>query len=101
MTDLNDRSVDRYLASLDDEQTVKDSETLIEMMQRISGREPTLWNVGTIGFDEGPLRDAQGTSSEVGGRGIYRDRNPPDLENSRLAGIQRSTNDPSASRHPM
>ena len=50
MTDHNDRSVDRYIASLDDEQTVKDSETLIEMMQRISGHEPTLWNVGTIGF---------------------------------------------------
>jgi hypothetical protein len=50
MTDLNDRSVDNYIASLDDEQTVKDSEALIAMMQRISGREPTLWNVGTIGF---------------------------------------------------
>jgi Domain of unknown function (DU1801) len=50
MTDYNDRSVDDYLASLDDEQTVEDSKTLIEMMQRISGREPTLWNVGTIGF---------------------------------------------------
>jgi len=42
-------SVDSYIASLD-EQTVKDSETLIEMMQRTSGQEPTLWNVGTIGF---------------------------------------------------
>ena len=50
MTDEDDRSIDRYLASLDDEQTVKDSETLIEMMQRISGHAPTLWNVGTIGF---------------------------------------------------
>lgn len=38
-----------YLASLD-EQTLADAETLIEMMQRISGLEPTLWNVGTIGF---------------------------------------------------
>ena len=49
MADRDDRSVDRYLASLD-QQTVTDSETLIEMMQRISGQEPTLWNVGTIGF---------------------------------------------------
>jgi len=50
MPDDSDRSVDEYLASLDDEQAVKDSETLIEVMQRISGSEPTLWNVGTIGF---------------------------------------------------
>ena len=49
MNDINERSVDAYLASLD-EQTVKDSETLIDMMQRISGLDPTLWNVGTIGF---------------------------------------------------
>lgn len=44
-------SVKDYIASLDDEQTVKDSLTLIEMMQRISGHEPKMWNVGTIGFD--------------------------------------------------
>jgi hypothetical protein len=43
-------SVEDYIASLD-EQTVKDSQALIEMMQRISGHEPTMWNAGTIGFD--------------------------------------------------
>ncbi len=47
----NDRSVKDYLTSLKDEQTVQDSEVLIELMQRISGHKPKLWNVGTIGFD--------------------------------------------------
>lgn len=47
----NDNSVRDYVASLDDEQTLKDCHVLLEMMQRISGREPKLWNVGTIGFD--------------------------------------------------
>jgi len=51
MTVQNDSSVKDYIASLDDEQTKKDSLVLIEMMQRISGHEPKLWNVGTIGFD--------------------------------------------------
>lgn len=46
---MND--VTKYIASLNDEQTAKDSRTLIEMMRRISGHEPKLWNVGTIGFD--------------------------------------------------
>jgi hypothetical protein len=50
VTDHSDRSVEHYLASLGDDQTVEDSVRLIEMMQRISGHEPTLWNVGTIGF---------------------------------------------------
>ena len=47
----NARSVKDYIASLDDEQTVKDSQVLLEMMHRISGHEPKLWNAGTIGFD--------------------------------------------------
>lgn len=47
----NDSSVKEYIASLNDEQAVEDSRTLIEMMQRISGHEPKLWNAGTLGFD--------------------------------------------------
>ena len=49
MTPDGANAVHDYLASLD-EQTAADSETLIEMMQRISGRSPALWNAGTIGF---------------------------------------------------
>lgn len=52
MIDENRSSVKDYLASLDDDQIAKDSQMLIEMMQRISGCKPKLWNVGTIGFDE-------------------------------------------------
>ena len=51
MTAQNNSSVKDFISSLDDEQTVKDCLVLIEMMQRISGHEPKLWNVGTIGFD--------------------------------------------------
>ena len=43
-------AVSVYLASLD-ELTAADSHVLIEMMSRISGHAPRLWNVGTIGFD--------------------------------------------------
>jgi hypothetical protein len=51
MTTQNDSAVTDYIASLDDEQTVKDTDVLIAMMKNISGYEPKLWNVGTIGFD--------------------------------------------------
>jgi hypothetical protein len=44
-----DPSVSSYLATLD-EKTANDSATLITIMRRISGRQPQLWNVGTIGF---------------------------------------------------
>ena len=42
-------AVAAYLATLD-EQTLHDAEVLGEMMRGISGEEPTLWNVGTLGF---------------------------------------------------
>jgi hypothetical protein len=48
---VSDHSVQDYLTSIGDEQTAKDSQALIEMMRRISGHEPKLWNAGTIGFD--------------------------------------------------
>ena len=51
MAAQNVSSVKAYIASLDDEQTAKDSQVLIDMMRRISGHEPKLWNAGTIGFD--------------------------------------------------
>ena len=51
MITQNDKTVKDYIASLDDEQTVKDSQVLIDMMQRISGHKPKMWNQGTIGFD--------------------------------------------------
>lgn len=44
-------TVKDYIASLEDEQLIADSNVLIEMMQRISGQAPKLWNVGTLGFD--------------------------------------------------
>ena len=51
ITSQNDSSIKDCIASLNDEQTVKDSQVLIELMQRISGHKPKLWNAGTIGFD--------------------------------------------------
>jgi len=51
MTAQNDTSIRDFIASLNDAQTVKDCLVLIEMMQRISGHEPKMWNIGTIGFD--------------------------------------------------
>ena len=50
-TTQNNPSVEEYIASLNDEQSVTDCRMLMEMMQRISGHEPKMWNVGTIGFD--------------------------------------------------
>ena len=45
----NIASVNEFIDSLD-EQTLKDSNALIDMMKGISRSEPKLWNIRTIGF---------------------------------------------------
>jgi len=42
--------VKEFLATLD-EDTLKDSQVLLKMFQRISGKKPKKWNEGTLGFD--------------------------------------------------
>jgi hypothetical protein len=71
LTDESDRSVDDYVASLDDEQTANDARTLIDMMQRISGHEPKLWNVGTIGFDTYHYKYDTGREGDSIAMGFY------------------------------
>ena len=64
-------SVKTFIASLDDEQSRTDSHTLIEMMQRISGHAPTLWNVGTIGFDSYHYKYDSGREGDSQTIGFY------------------------------
>ncbi|GCE15644.1 DUF1801 domain-containing protein [Tengunoibacter tsumagoiensis] len=63
-------SVEDYIASLD-EQTQKESHVLIEMMQRISGHEPKLLNVGTLGFDTYHYRYDSGREGDSHVLGFY------------------------------
>lgn len=62
--------VEDYISSLD-EQTSKDSQTLIDIMQRVSGHEPNLWNVGTIGFDTYHYKYASGREGDGHIIGFY------------------------------
>ena len=46
-----ERTVDDVIDSLQDAQTAQDSRVLVELMQHISGHEPKVWHISTIGFD--------------------------------------------------
>jgi hypothetical protein len=74
-TPPGDGSVEDYLASLEDEQTVKDSLALIEVMRRISGHRPKLWNVGTIGFDAYHYKYESGREGDCQALGFYPRKN--------------------------
>lgn len=67
----NGSSVADYLSSLDDEQTVSDSRMLIDVMQRISGHPPVMWNVGTIGFDTYHFRYDSGREGDPAAMSFY------------------------------
>lgn len=67
----NGNSVDDYLASLDDPQTLADSRLLIDMMQRISDHPPVMWNVGTIGFDTYHFKYDSGREGDPAAMSFY------------------------------
>jgi hypothetical protein len=71
ITAQNDQLVEDYIASLDDEQTAKDSGVLVAMMQRITGHEPKLWNVGTIGFDSYHYKYESGREGDAAAISFY------------------------------
>ena len=70
-TTQNNSTVRTFMASLDDEQSVAGSRMLIELMQRISGHEPKMWNVGTIGFDSYHFKYDSGREGDCQIIGFY------------------------------
>jgi hypothetical protein len=70
-TTQNNSTVKTFMASLDDEQSVADSQALIKMMQQISGHEPKMWNVGTIGFDSYHFKYDSGREGDCQIIGFY------------------------------
>lgn len=64
-------SVGHYVASLDDEQTAQDCRVLIEMMRGISGHEPEMWNIGTLGFDTYHYKYDSGREGDCQAIGFY------------------------------
>jgi hypothetical protein len=46
----NNQSVEQFLNAVTDEQKRKDSFTILEIMQQITGREPQMWGSSIVGF---------------------------------------------------
>jgi hypothetical protein len=69
-TTADDGAVTAFVASLD-ERTAQDTRVLLELMQRVTGHEPRLWNVGTIGFDSYHYRYDSGREGDSHCLGFY------------------------------
>ncbi|MDB5161699.1 MAG: hypothetical protein JWM52_207 [Candidatus Saccharibacteria bacterium] len=67
----NDITVEEYIASIDDELIEKDTQTLVDIMHRISGSEPQLYGIGTIGFGVYNYEYDSGRKGEAHTLGFY------------------------------
>jgi hypothetical protein len=63
-------SVDDLVATLD-EATAADTRTLMDLMHRISGAQPAIWNVGTIGYDSYHFAYDSGREGDGHALGFY------------------------------
>lgn len=67
----SDSAVEDFIASIDDEQTVNDCRVLVDLMARVSGHTPRMWNVGTIGFGSYHFRYDSGREGDCQTIGFY------------------------------
>lgn len=51
-TQPTDQSVKSFIDSLDDQQKIADSWSLLELMKEVTGCEPKMWGPSIIGFDQ-------------------------------------------------
>lgn len=61
----HDITVSEYIASLDDASLQQDARILLDTMQRVSGEEPILYGIGTIGFGVYAYKYASGRTGEA------------------------------------
>lgn len=59
-TKQTDASVEGFLNSVKDEQQRADSFRIVEMMKRLSGKEPKMWGPACIGFGNRTLKYGSG-----------------------------------------
>lgn len=67
----HDITVDEYITSIDDGTTRSDAFTLFDMMRKISGEDPILYGIGTIGFGVFQYAYASGRKGESHILGFY------------------------------
>ena len=68
---IDEPSVADYLSSISHEHISEDASALLAMMRRVSGHDPKLWSVGTIGFDAYHYRYDSGREGDSFVIGFY------------------------------
>jgi hypothetical protein len=69
--ELHDISVEEYISSISDEGVQKDARDIFDIMHSISGEEPILYGIGTIGFGVYKYVYESGRKGEAHTLGFY------------------------------
>ncbi len=63
-TRLNDASVEAFLAGVENDRRREDSLVLLDLMKRVTGREPRMWGSSIVGFGSYRYEYASGRSGD-------------------------------------
>lgn len=64
-TKVTQQSVEDFLSKVTEEQKREDSETLIRLMKKITGKPARMWGPGIIGFDKYHYKYESGHEGEI------------------------------------
>jgi hypothetical protein len=64
-TTPNDQDVEQFLNSVEDERKRKDSFTILELMQQVTGLEPRMWGSSIVGFGSYHYTYASGRQGDM------------------------------------
>lgn len=67
----HDITVEQYIQSLEDEPLKNDTQKLVKIMREISGEDPILYGIGTIGFGVYKYKYKSGRKGEAHTLGFY------------------------------
>jgi hypothetical protein len=58
-------SVKDFLAAVENERRRKDGETLLKLMQKVTGKKPVMWGPSIIGFDQVHYKYESGREGDI------------------------------------
>jgi hypothetical protein len=64
-TKLTERSVDSFIATVEDDNVRADCYTLINLMEKVTGEKPKMWGPAIIGFGKYAYKYESGRSGEI------------------------------------
>ncbi len=90
-TTPNDRSVEAFLNSIDDEKKRRDAFAVLDLMAKATGAEPMMWGSSIVGFGTYRYKYASGHAGRMASHGLLASQTEPDaVHHARFRAIRRA-----------